>query len=60
MVQFQVDGVYRLRTEFKNGVKSLSDSTRNPAFVGVQRTRLNVSFTDDKFKFYVTFYDARI
>lgn len=58
--QFQIDGVYRLRTEFKDGVKTLSDSTKNPAFVSAQRTRLNVGFTDDKFKFYVSLYDARI
>lgn len=58
--QFDVDAEYRLRTELRDGYKSLSDNTTNPALITFQRTRLNVGFSSDKLHTYMSLQDGRI
>ena len=58
--QFKVDAEYRIRSEFKDGLKTLSDSTKNPAFTTVQRTRLNIGFKDEKLEVYLSLFDVRV
>lgn len=58
--QFKVDAEYRLRTELRDGYKSLSDNTTNPALLTFQRTRLNIDYSNDKLQTYISLQDGRI
>jgi len=58
--QLVFDAEFRLRSEFRDGVKELSDSTKNPVLINAQRTRFNVGFTDNKLGIYISLYDVRI
>ena len=46
--QVSIDAEIRPRSEFNDGVKSLLDKGQSPALVTSQRSRLNLSYLDDR------------
>ena len=58
--QLSINAEYRLRTEVRDGYKTLSDATTNPALITFQRTRLNADYKDDKIHAYLSLQDGRI
>lgn len=57
--QFSISGEFRPRAEYRHGFKTLPASNQNPAFFIDQRTRLNVSFLNEKYDLKVVFQDVR-
>jgi hypothetical protein len=49
----------RPRTEFRNGYKALTTATSQPAFLTTQRSRLGVSYENDKIKSNFAVQDVR-
>ena len=58
--QFILSGEVRPRAEFRNGYKTLGDSTKKAAFFVSQRTRLNFKYDFEKIGFYVSLQDVRV
>lgn len=58
--QVSISGEVRPRTEFRNGFKTLTAESKNPAFFTEQRSRLYLDYADSTFKFRVAFQDIRI
>lgn len=58
--QFKVDAEIRPRFEFNDGVKTLLSKDESPAFVTSQRSRLNLSLTDEKVNIFFSIQDCRI
>jgi len=59
MAQVDFSGQIRPRTEFRHGYKSLVGDDSKAAFFTSQRTRLNLKFTDTKFKVGISVQDVR-
>ncbi|MCZ4694375.1 hypothetical protein DWB61_04250 [Ancylomarina euxinus] len=59
MAQLKFTGEMRPRTEYRNGLKSLFNSEDDAAFFTSQRTRLNLNYTDAKFKVGLSLQDVR-
>lgn len=59
MAQVDFSGQIRPRSEFRNGYKSLMSENSEAAFFTSQRTRLNLKFTDSKFKIGISVQDIR-
>ncbi|MDD2563695.1 MAG: alginate export family protein [Salinivirgaceae bacterium] len=58
--QLIIDAEYRLRSELRDGYKSLSIDSLSPALITFQRTRLNFDYKHDKIHAYISVQDARI
>ncbi len=58
--QVTISAEVRPRTEFRNGFKTLTDESRDPAFFTEQRSRLYLDYADSAFKLRVAFQDIRI
>lgn len=57
--QFTLSAEIRPRAEFRNGFKKPLAEGQGPAFFVEQRTRLNTSFTSEKFDVYISMQDVR-
>lgn len=57
--QFTLSAEIRPRAEFRNGFKKPLAEVQDPAFFVEQRTRLNTSFTSEKFDVYISMQDVR-
>lgn len=58
--QFTLSGEFRPRTEYKHGYKSLADDDTKMNLSTNQRTRLNIDYKTDSYKFFVSFQDVRV
>lgn len=58
--QFTLTGEVRPRTEFRNGFKTPTTSTNDPAFFTEQRSRIYFDYKEDKYKFRFSLQDVRI
>ena len=59
MAQLKFTGEMRPRTEYRNGLKTLLNSEDDAALFTSQRTRLNLNYTDAKFKVGLSLQDVR-
>ncbi len=57
--QFKLGLEYRARSEFKDGLRQLSDSSTRPALVTTQRARLKVDYSDEKLDLSFQIQDVR-
>jgi len=60
MAQLKFTGEMRPRTEYRNGFGNLLNSDQDAAFFTSQRTRLNLNYTDAKFKVGLSLQDVRV
>ncbi len=60
MAQLKFTGEMRPRTEYRNGFGNLLNSDQDAAFFTSQRTRLNLNYTDTKFKVGLSLQDVRV
>ncbi|WP_215225536.1 alginate export family protein [Echinicola shivajiensis] len=60
LAQFTISAEVRPRTEFRNGFKTLTDESKDPAFFTEQRSRLYLDYLSTDFKFKLAFQDIRI
>jgi len=58
--QVNISAEVRPRTEYRNGFKTLTDESKDPAVFTEQRSRLYIDYADSAFKFRVAFQDIRI
>lgn len=56
---FSVGGQYRARTEFRNGYRTLTADSLNPAFFIGQRSRVVFDYKKDNISFYTSIQDSR-
>jgi len=59
LAQLKFTGEMRPRTEYRNGLKTLFNSDDDAALFTSQRTRLNLNYTDAKFKVGLSLQDVR-
>ena len=59
MAQLKFTGEMRPRTEYRNGLKTLFNSEDDAALFTSQRTRLNLNYTDAKFRVGLSLQDVR-
>lgn len=59
LAQLKFTGEMRPRTEYRNGLKTLLNSDDDAALFTSQRTRLNLNYTDAKFKVGLSLQDVR-
>ncbi|ELR70771.1 hypothetical protein C900_03379 [Fulvivirga imtechensis AK7] len=57
--QFSVSGEFRPRAEYRHGFKNLPVAGQEEAFFIDQRTRLNLSYVDEKYDLKIVFQDVR-
>lgn len=57
---FTVDIEFRPRTELRNGFRYLREDTTSAAFFTSQRSRINLSYSTNKFLFYTSIQDVRV
>ncbi|MCY1633098.1 alginate export family protein [Marinifilum sp. D737] len=60
MAQLTFTGEIRPRTEYRHGLKSLFNSPDEAAFFTSQRTRLNLGYTQEKFRVGLSVQDVRV
>lgn len=58
--QLKITGEIRPRFEFRNGYKTISDSSKIPTFFVNQRTRINIQYKKEKINTKISFQDARV
>ncbi len=58
--QFKLSAEIRPRTEFRDGFKTPSQSTDDPAFFTEQRSRINFDFADSSYTFRLSLQDVRL
>ena len=58
--QLKIGAEYRYRSEYKDGLRRLSDDTTTPALVSTQRTRLNLDYLSDKLQVFLSVQDVRV
>src|SRR5680860_1115098 len=58
--QFRVDGLFRPRTEFRDGYRLMRGSNTDPAFFISQRARLNINYKTDLYKLKLSAQDVRV
>lgn len=58
--QFRMDGLFRPRTEFRDGYRMMRDSNTDPAFFISQRARLNLSYQTERYKMKLSGQDVRV
>ena len=59
MAQFVISSEIKPRLEYRDGYKQLNTMNDAPAFFVSQRTRLNLGFTQDRYKIYLSLQDVR-
>ncbi len=59
IAQFSFNGQYMNRAEFRNGFQTLKTNSSKPTFFISQRSRLNATYADQKFKFNMAIQDIR-
>lgn len=57
---FAVGLEFRPRAEYRDGYRQLPNDTTKPAFFASQRSRLNISYEQPKFKFLTSIQDIRV
>ena len=57
--QLSLDAMFRPRTEYRHGYKTLVSPADDPAFFTSQRTRLNLGYGKDNFRFNIALQDIR-
>lgn len=57
--QFTISGEFRPRAEYRHGFKTLPEPDQDPAFFIDQRTRLNLSYSNEKYDFKIVIQDVR-
>lgn len=57
---FTVDLEFRPRTEYRDGYRQLTNDTTRPAFFVTQRSRINIAYSQYRFKFHTSIQDIRI
>lgn len=58
--QVTISAEVRPRTEFRNGFKTLTDESKDPALFTEQRSRIYMDYASEAFKMRVSFQDVRI
>ncbi|WP_137401654.1 alginate export family protein [Echinicola rosea] len=58
--QIRISAEVRPRSEFRNGFKTLTDDSKDPAFFTEQRSRLYLDYSNSDFVFKLAFQDVRI
>lgn len=58
--QTTIDGEFRPRTEFREGFKKPLADTLDPAYITLQRTRLNINYKSGILNTQLTMQDARV
>ena len=58
--QITLSAEVRPRTEFRNGFKTLTDASKDPAVFTEQRSRINLDYAAESIKVKVSFQDIRI
>jgi len=58
--EFAIGLEFRPRTEYRNGYKQLRTDDSKAAFFTSQRSRLNVDFSQNQFKFHTSIQDIRV
>ncbi len=58
--QFKISSEYRMRSEYKDGLRTLSDESTSPALVSSQRARLNLDYEKDALQIYLSVQDVRV
>ena len=58
--QLTLTGEIRPRAEYSHGYSALAAPDQDPPLFTSQRTRLNINFTGDKFKTYISLQDVRV
>lgn len=57
--QLEISGEIRPRTEYSHGYSTLADIDQKPSLFTAQRTRLKLSYSEDKLKTRLVFQDVR-
>ncbi|MEO0337810.1 MAG: alginate export family protein [Bacteroidota bacterium] len=57
--QFTLSAEVRPRSEFRNGFKTPTTEAKDPVFFTEQRSRLYLDYSEEKYKFRVSFQDVR-
>lgn len=57
---FNLSLEFRPRIEFRNGYRQLPTDTSNAAYFGTQRSRLQLTYSQPRFKFYTSIQDLRV
>lgn len=58
--QFNMDGEFRPRFEFRDGYKIQRDSITEPAYIITQRSRINLNYKNDYFSSCFSIQDVRV
>ena len=58
--QFNLNGEFRPRSEYRHGFQSLMNPNENAAFFISQRTRINADFREDNYSFGFSLQDIRV
>ncbi len=58
--QIKIDLEFRPRTEFRYGYEQLRNDTLSPAFFTTNRSRINITYKQQNFKFHTSFQDVRV
>ena len=58
--QFTLDGEFRPRTEYRHGYGSIIPDAADAGFATSTRARLNVGFTTQSYKFYLSIQDVMV
>lgn len=58
--EFAIGLEFRPRTEYRNGYKQLRTDDSKAAFFTSQRSRLNIDFSQNQFKFHTSIQDIRV
>ncbi len=55
-----LDLEFRPRIEYRNGYRQLPNDTTEAAYFGTQRSRLKITYTQQRFKFHTSIQDLRV
>ena len=58
--QFEIGATVRPRTEYRHGFKKLMTNIQEPALFTEQRTRLQINYSQEKYKIGISIQDVRI
>jgi len=58
--QLTMDAEFRSRTEYRHGFGNLATDDADAAFFTSQRSRINVTYSTDKYDFYLSVQDVRV
>lgn len=58
--KIEVDLEFRPRTEFRYGYQQLRNDTVSPSYFTTNRSRINLTYTQHRFRFHTSFQDVRV